>query len=677
MAQKFSSRLVLRVFSIFLLAAVILAVIWADRSPDLSGPLPPSSLQPRPLSPSGLPYPAGSALSADQLSSEPVIGQAAVMDVSPPLSEIHLAPVEPAAAIREMGVPGENDQIFADQSRPQIEDPVLQSSINGSLMAEVQTKIPSLIRSIPGTPNISGVYPPDPNGDIGKSHYVQMVNLQLQIWDKTGKSILGPVASNTIWSGFGAPCATNNDGDPIVLYDQLADRWLLSQFTASSPFGECIAISTTGSPTGSYYRYFFKFSTTVFYDYPKLAVWPDGYYLTANRFEHNTQDQWLYQGSSAIALERSQMLIGQPAQFNEFQTSTSYNSLLPADLDGSILPPVNSSAFIISLGGYSLQLWKIIPLWSGSPSFKGPTSIPIAPYNGLCTSTRSCVEQPGTSVKLDGIGDRLMHRLVYRNFGDHETLLVSHSVNAAASGTKAGVRWYELRSPNSSPVIFQQGTFSPDSDNRWMPSIAIDRIGNIAAVYSVSSSTVYPGIRYAGRLAGDPLGQLAQSERTLISGSGSQTGTASRWGDYAMISVDPVDGCTFWMTSEYIPSTGTAPWQTQIGSFAFSNCLDLGTLTGVVLSETTNRPLTGATVVAQLPGAGSPIYQTTSDEMGIYQFDYLPAGVYTVSASLLFYKTTSISGVTVQVGATSKQDLVLKPSQITIFAPYFSKNLRR
>jgi hypothetical protein len=324
-----------------------------------------------------------------------------------------------------------------------------------------------------------------------------------------------------------------------------------------------VAVSRSPDPTGAYNRYFFQFSQTQFYDYPHLGVWPDGYYLTANRFQGN------FQGSSSIVLERSAMLNGLPARYQEAQTG--YGSPLPSDLDGANLPPAGSPNYFANLGGTTLNLWKFHVDWANpaNSTYTGPTSLPVAAYNQLCPGTRSCVPQPNTTVGLDGLGDRLMYRLAYRNFGDHESLVVNHAVNLGTG--QAAVRWYEVRNPGT-PTLYQQGTYAPDATNRWMGSVAMDRDGNMALGYSVSSSSVFPSIRYTGRLAGDPLGQMPQGEATLINGSGSQTGTASRWGDYAMMAVDPVDDCTFWFTSEYMPTTGGAPWQTRIGSFKFPSC---------------------------------------------------------------------------------------------------------
>ncbi len=486
-------------------------------------------------------------------------------DTSPPLRDIQPIPPVPHTGIREMPEPQEPHTIA---TRPPVQDPVVQRN-GGGLLPSVLAPAPS--NNFDGVNNIDGVYPPDTNGDVGPNHYVQWVNLHFQIWNKSGVSVYGPAAGNTLWSGFGGSCQTRNDGDPVVLYDSIADRWVMTQFTASNPYGECIAVSTTPDPTGSYYRYFFQFSTSVFYDYPKLGVWPDGYYLSANRFGGVLQT---FQGPSAIVFDRSKMLNGQAATFQQFNLTTSYGTLLPADFDGTNLPAAGEPNFFAEIGSTALHLWKFHVDWttSANSTFTGPTSLTVAAYNQLCPSSRSCVPQPSTTVGLDGLGDRLMHRLAYRKFADHEALVVSHNVNAASSGTNAGVRWYEVRNPNGTATLYQQGTYAPDANNRWLGSVAMDSAGNIALGYSVSSSSVSPSIRYTGRLAGDTLGLMTQGETTLIAGSGSQTGTGYRWGDYANMSVDPFDDCTFWFTTEYIATTGTAPWRTRIGSFKFPSC---------------------------------------------------------------------------------------------------------
>ncbi len=535
-------------------------------------------------------------------------------DVSRPLREIGLGVVPQWITPREMPEPKGDGGNQAAQ-RPQVTDPVVQRDFGNGPASALAAPAPG--KNFAGLTNRNGVYPPDTNGDVGPNHFVQWVNSSIQMFDKNGATVYGPTNGNTIWAGFGGPCETTNDGDPIVLYDSMADRWLLAQFTASSPYGECVAISTSPDPTGSYYRYFFQFSTTVFYDYPHLGVWPDGYYMGANRFTAT------FQGPAAVVFDRAKMLQGQAATYQAFNVGSSYGTLLPSDLDGSRLPPTGQANVFASKGANSLQFWKFHVNWTtpSSSSFTGPTTVATAAYNALCPSSRSCVKQPSTSVGLDGLGDRLMHRLAYRNFGDHETLVATHNVNAASSGTQAAVRWYEVRNPNGTPSIYQQGTYAPDATNRWLGSVAQDGQGNMALVYSASSSSVYPGIRYAGRLTTDTLGTLGQTEVTLQAGSGSQTGTGSRWGDYAMMTIDPVDDCTFWMTTEYMPTTGTASWATRIGAFKFPSCggtpptptdTPVPAATNTPVPAATNTPAPGATNTPIPTATNTPVPQATA-----------------------------------------------------------------
>ncbi|HUS15761.1 MAG TPA: S-layer homology domain-containing protein, partial [Chloroflexia bacterium] len=280
-----------------------------------------------------------------------------------------------------------------------------------------------------------------------------------------------------------------------------------------------------------------------------------------------------YLGPRAVVFDRVRMLAGQPATMQYVQLSPPDYSLLPADLDGATPPPAGAPNTLAVLDTDALKLFHFHVDWSNplSSTFSGPTVLPTAPFNWLCPTTADCIRQPGTTVGLDGLGF-LMNRLAYRNFGDHEALVVNHPVDLGSGTPQAGLRWYEIRDPAGAPVIAQQGTYAPDSDSRWVGSAALDQAGNLAVGYSVSSSSTYPSIRYAGRLATDPPGVLAQGERTLIAGAGSQTRGDNRWGDYAMLTVDPVDDCTFWFTSEYMPTTGDLSWQTRIGSFRFPSC---------------------------------------------------------------------------------------------------------
>jgi hypothetical protein len=449
----------------------------------------------------------------------------------------------------------------------------------------VQTTIDRLLATTAGL-NFAGVgngdygfapdaAPPDTNGAVGATQFVQWVNESFAVFDKTtGALVYGPAAGNTLWAGFGGGCETNNDGDPIAQYDKLANRWVLTQFSVSTaPYLQCVAVSQTSDATGAYNRYAFQY--TLFPDYPKLGVWPDAYYISFNMFAAT------FQGARACAYDRSAMLAGLSATQVCFQQNASVASLLPSDLDGpSSPPPSGSPNYFLNLGANSLNLWKfqVDFVNPGNSTFAGPTNIPVAVFNEACRNGGVCIPQPGTNQKLDSLGDRLMYRLAYRNLvGSGERLVVNHSVSigSATKGGKSsstiGVRWYELENPNGAPTIVQQGTFAPDSTSRWMGSIAMDKLGDIALGYSASSSSVFPGIRVTGRVPTDPLGTL-QSENVILAGGGSQRRTLSRWGDYSSMSVDPVDDCTFWYTNEYLKESGTFNWSTRIGSFKFPAC---------------------------------------------------------------------------------------------------------
>jgi hypothetical protein len=289
-----------------------------------------------------------------------------------------------------------------------------------------------------------------------------------------------------------------------------------------------------------------------------------------------------FAGAEPAVLDRAAMLAGRQASFQYFPPNHGNSSFLPADFDGRLLPPSGEPEIFadVDLNGQpDLSLYNFHVDWAtpANSSFTLSGRLPVAALNAPCSgSTSNCIPQPGTSQALDTLGDRLMYRLQYRNFGDHQALVTNHTVDIGTSqAVNTGVRWYEVRSPATSPfapTLYQQGTFAPDADNRWMGSVAMDHNGNIAAGYSVSSRMTYPSLRYAGRLATDSLGTLAQGEANLISGSGSQTGSAGRWGDYSMLAVDPSDDCTFWFTSEYLSQTGERDWRTRIGSFKFPGC---------------------------------------------------------------------------------------------------------
>ena len=416
--------------------------------------------------------------------------------------------------------------------------------------------------------------PPDTNGAVGASQYVQIVNTAFGVYDKTTGAIASgfPKAINTLWTGFGGGCQTNNDGDPTVAYDQQANVWVISQFSVSTtPYLQCVAVSTTSDAAGAYHLYSFNYGTTHFPDYPKLGVWSNAYVTTYNIFNNGQT----FAGPKVCVWDRSAMISGATPTELCNQFGTNVNSILPADIDGSILPAAGQPIPAVSLGSNALNYFTFSPNFIAKTlAVTGPTSIPVASFSQACGGG-TCIPQPGTSNRLDSLADRLMYRLAYRKFSDgHESLVVTDSV--LVSGNKHsqvdGMRWYELRNPSlGTPTLYQQGTFSPDSASRWMGSIAMDKNGDIALGYSVSSGSVFPSIRYTGRVPTDTLGTM-EAENTIFPGSFSQTGTLHRWGDYSAMQIDPVDDCTFWYTNEYLPATGSFNWATRIASFKFSGC---------------------------------------------------------------------------------------------------------
>lgn len=454
-------------------------------------------------------------------------------------------------------------------------DPVLQNNISAN------RALATVGQNFAGVNNVNGYAPPDTDGDVGLTHYMQMVNASFQIWDKKGTSLYGPVNNSTLWDGFVGPWTGTNNGDPIVLYDEYSDRWIASQFALpnypNGPFYELIAVSETSDPTGAWYQYAYEFTDMP--DYPKFGVWPDGYYFTINQFASGSLS---WAGGGVCILDRSSMISGDPnAQMLFFDLGLSYGSLLPADADGPTAPPAGSPNYIVSLTPSSLLLFEADVDWvttaNTTVSLVSSISVQSFSWSGMT------INQPGTAQTLDQINRRLMYRLQYRNFGDYEVMLTNHTVNADGNG-QAGVRWYELRNTGSGWSMYQQGTYAPaDGDNRWMASVAMNGNGDIGLGYTVSSSTTYPSIRFAGQTAANTgTGLFDIDEASIVAGAASQTGV-SRWGDYSMISIDPSDDETFWYTSEY--STGGWAWRTQIASFDFGTVAENLNLRSITLTN--------------------------------------------------------------------------------------------
>lgn len=457
--------------------------------------------------------------------------------------------------------------------------------------------IPDPVVNFDATPNVAGFSPPDPVGDIGPNHYVVMSNVHFEIYNRAGTSLFGPAANNTLWAGFGGPCQTQNAGDPIVLYDQFVDRWILTQFTSTAEAGtglfyNCVAVSMTSDPLGNYHRYQIS-NGTVFPDYPKFGVGEDAYYISTRDFNGGA-----YSSIGAFAMNKQDLING---VFNAntvigFLVDRSIpenvgDGILPMDIDGDTLPPVDSPHYFVGTmddgGPYgaaqdAMTVWEFVVdfVTPANSSFTLTDIVPIADYDTIFPcSGRNCIDQPDTTVGLDhqGYRQRPLHRAAYRNFGTHEAIVTNQSVEA--DNAISGIRWWELRDPGGVPTIHQEGTFAPgveDGIHRWFGSAAMDSAGNIGLGYSAGSETVYPSIRYSGRLFTDESGAMLQGEGEFVAGTGSQTSTGSRWGDYTSLNVDPLDDCTFWYVNEYVPVTSTAGWQLRVGAFKFDECGESG-----------------------------------------------------------------------------------------------------
>ncbi len=450
-------------------------------------------------------------------------------------------------------------------------DPVVQTSFgDNGIKRESKAMVGGInFAGMNSNDNGSG-WPPDTVGDVGPDHYVQAVNTSIGIYDKDTGALISATTFNDFFEGAavaGTPCDEDNNGDPIVLYDQYAERWFILDFAwdASQADGSyyAIAVSQTSDPTGSWWQYAMRADDTLMNDYPKCGVWHDGIYITANMFEFTGG----FQHVKLWAVEKPSIYTG---TLNvQVLTDDSYEafSLMPANAKGSTPPASSTACYMFAMDADefgapstdTLYVWEYDVDWSNpaNTTWTGPTYLPTAAF-GL---TASQIPQPDTTWELDSLYGRLMNTGFYRNFGTYEAAYLCHVVEY---DSKRVTRWYEVRL-GATPSIFQQGTYAPDDHHRWMASIAADGDGNIALGYSAASDTLYPSIRYAGRVPSDPLGTLGEGEASMIEGGGSQI-YISRWGDYSAMTIDPEDDETFWYTQEYYAETGYN-WQTRIGAF--------------------------------------------------------------------------------------------------------------
>jgi hypothetical protein len=559
--------------------------------------------------------PAGSASAKH----DPVFTEAVAYDVTKPLREI---------AKSAQASPGQKDVRLSPERGATVKSTDYSGDAALQTRSVTAATIGGTIANFEGLGNQDNfnllgrrVNPPDPVGDVGPNHYVEMVNLTFAVYSKTGTRLLGPVDLGSLWADFPIEDCTDESGDPIVLYDQTTDRWLLTQFTTrglnpatpTAPFYNCLAVSQTGDPTGAYYRYAFITQPDTedggyfFPDYPKYGVWRDSYIMTTRDFGFD--DRY---GISVYGLEKNKMVAGDPSaravQFFLEDRNVPLNligdGLLPPDLDGNTKPKNDVPAPIVGTqddgGGYgatfdALNIWEFDVKWRSTPiaSIALKAQLPVAAFDSIFPcgvvpgseppSARDCLPQPGVTdgsrfLDILSYRQRPTWRLAYRNKGGFETMVTNQSVEALPG--VAGVRWYEIRRTGGTYSVHQQGTYAPgDGVHRWMGSIAADKNGSMALGYSVVNGTdVFPGIRYTGRLAGDPLGQMTLGEGTVINGTAAQTHLNSRWGDYTSMNVDPVDDCTFWYVNEYYTVEGAAQaplgngWQTRIASFKLPGC---------------------------------------------------------------------------------------------------------
>lgn len=545
--------------------------------------------------------------------------------------------------------------------------------------------------------------PPDTVGDVGPNHYLQMVNVAFRIWDKQGNPLTPARKLSDLFAPLGPPCGTDNSGDPVVLYDPLADRWILTQFCIppgspadNTPMHQAVAVSQTGDPTGAYYLYDFTLPGNKFQDYPKIAVWHDAYYMTGVQFQGNNIAQ-----TSVFAFDRAKMLRGdQAAGYIYFDLALNDpplgENMLPADIDGLRPPPGTPGLF----AGFDADEYgaprDALRLFDFRADFVNPANsafmeraespITVAPFDprdpDYFSFTRHDIEQPPPATPptcttpgcyyLQALQDRIMHRLAYRNFGTHESLVLNHTVNVSGVAPRtpathqAGIRYYEVRRAPGGPfAVKEQATFAPDSDNRWMGSIAMDGAGNIALGYSVSSLTTFPSIRYAARLSTDPPNGLRQGEARIIDGTGTQRSSSGRWGDYSAMSVDPADDTTFWYTQEYYTAEGSAAstvgWQTRIAAFKLPGAT--ATATGAIAGRVTDcaSGLPVANALVEIAGG----FTRATLANGTFSASLLP-GTYTVTVSAPGRPAAPAQTVTVTAGGTASADFCLNAVSVIV-----------
>jgi hypothetical protein len=621
------------------------------------------------------------------------------------------------------GQAGEVNELNNEVDRPiaarpgfKSQDATIHAGTAGRPSSSIHGLSTSALASLPASTSFEGladtdngaglVNPSDSNGAVGPNHYVEVVNNRVRVYTKAGVPLTAPFRQSSLFASLGGICSINDNGDPILLYDKLADRWQISQFAFKAldvpPYHQCIAESINGDPTGKYYLYDFVLPSNNFPDYPKLSTWPDAYYMSTRQFFLGGS----FNGEGAIAFDRKKMLVGDPTAtliyFSESNggngLSFSSSGMLPTDFDG-LLPPAPGTPNIFAIytadvfgdpQGDALRLFDfhVDFVTPGSSTFteRSESPIAVAEFDPLNPSGRADIEQPppaliepsgpNPSDCLDTIGDRLMYRLQYRNRDGVESLVAVHTVNVGLhfedhfplrSEHQAAPRYYELRrsTPGGAFSIYDQATFSPDAGNpvsglnRWMGSAAIDNQGNLVVGYSTSSPTVFPSVNFAARAFNDT-GGLNLGEATIFAGLGSQIQSGNRWGDYSALELDPSDECTFYYVNEYYPvgdrNTNQFNWHTRVGSFKFDGCTPpaRGKISGMVTDCVTGLPIVGAVVTA------SDGHSAATGADGTYSIS-VPPGSFTVGASDPFRNCnpSATQGVSVADGGTATADFCL------------------
>ncbi len=616
----------------------------------------------------------------------PIVGHAVGFAETKPLRELVAEQTsvdfELAGEGHEINEQNEGDFGTPDPKAPVQKDGALQSSVPKGFTPNIPA--PSL--TFEGIP-VQNSAPPDTTGAVGPNDYVQTVNSLVRVWDKNGVPRGPAFKLSSLFAPLGGVVAAGDAGDQIVLYDRMANRWLISQFAFTSqttpPYHTAIAISKTGDPTGAYWVYDFVMPGNEFPDYPKFGAWPDGYYYTDRQFTNGGP----YNGFGCLAFDRSKMLVGDSSAtyiyFNAGPNlSQASSGMLPTDFYGLTPPPAGSpNVFAVFTDDAFGDPSDAVRLFNFHADFVTPANstfterpespLPMASFDSRNPNGRGDIEEPAPAAAadyLDSIGDRLMLRLQYLNRGGTETLTTCLTVNAGtipAPGIpptvaqyKAGTRYFILQktTPGNPYSMQDQGTFSPDSNERWMGSTTLDNAGNLAVGFSISSTSVFPSINYAGRLAGDPPGTLGQGEATMFAGTGVQLGTSNRWGDYSNVSLDPSDDATFWVTNEYYstsPAAGFA-WQTRVGKFKYAGTVApaQGTLAGVITACDTGALLKDALVLVS--GGPSTGFSSATKPDGTYSMNLTP-GNYSVTISNPAHKCVAIGpfNVTINNGATT------------------------